>query len=229
MSELQSSLRFPGESESYRRARNELLADEAALRAHIEAVAAKRRTLPVGGAVPTDYAFDEIGPGGDGFKTKLSDLFAPAKDTLVIYNMMFGPDMEAACPLCTSIVDGLDSQAIHLGQQVNLAVVARSPLRRIMDHAISRGWRNIRLLSSAGNSYNLDYHGESAEGDQQPMLNVFVKRDGKVFHTYATEMMNVPNEKGMDPRHVDIIWPLWNVLDFTPHGRGKGWYPKLAY
>jgi len=58
---------------------------------------------------------------------------------------------------------------------------------------------------------------------------VFVKRDGTVFHSYATELMDVSGDKGQDPRHVDLIWPLWNVLDFTPGGRGKGWYPKLAY
>ncbi len=226
---MKTGLSFPGESAQYRAAREALLADEVALRRLTEEVAAKRRALPLGGQVTTDYAFDEIGPGGDGFKTKLSELFAPAKDTLVVYNMMFGPDMEAACPLCTSIVDGLESQARHITQQVNLAVVVKSPLRRIMDFALTRGWRDIRLLSSAGNTYNRDYLGESAEGDQQPMLNVFVKRDGKIYHTYATEMFNVPFEKGKDPRHVDILWPLWNVLDFTPGGRGSGWYPKLAY
>ncbi|MHB2020084.1 MAG: hypothetical protein ACYCW6_24365 [Candidatus Xenobia bacterium] len=30
-------------------------------------------------------------------------------------------------------------------------------------------------------------------------------------------------------RHVDLLWPLWNVLDLTPEGRGKSWYPALEY
>jgi len=33
----------------------------------------------------------------------------------------------------------------------------------------------------------------------------------------------------LDPRHVDPIWPLWNLFDFTPEGRGTNWYPKLSY
>jgi predicted dithiol-disulfide oxidoreductase (DUF899 family) len=31
----------------------------------------------------------------------------------------------------------------------------------------------------------------------------------------------------MDPRHVDLIWPVWNLLDLTPGGRGTDWYPSL--
>src|SRR5438132_971525 len=34
---------------------------------------------------------------------------------------------------------------------------------------------------------------------------------------------------GQDGRHVDIVWPLWNLLDLTPEGRGANWYPKLRY
>jgi len=32
-----------------------------------------------------------------------------------------------------------------------------------------------------------------------------------------------------DPRHVDLLWPLWNLLDLTLEGRGTDWYPKLSY
>ncbi len=120
-------------------------------------------------------------------------------------------------------------QALHINQQVSLAIIAKSPLRRIMDHALTRGWRHLRLLSSAGNTFNADYHGEDADGDQFPMLNVFVRKGGTVHHAYGTELFAAPTDTGQDPRHVDLIWPLWNVLDFTPGGRGKGWYPKLAY
>jgi predicted dithiol-disulfide oxidoreductase (DUF899 family) len=28
---------------------------------------------------------------------------------------------------------------------------------------------------------------------------------------------------------VDSIWPLWNVFDLTPEGRGTTWYPRLNY
>ena len=216
-------LRYPNESAEYRAARNALLDDEIALRAQIEAVAAKRRALPLGGEVPEDYVFQgEHGP------VRLSQLFEKG-DTLIAYSFMFGPKMEKPCPMCTSFLDGVNGNARHVMQRANLAVIAKSPIERIVEFARSRGWSNLRLLSSAGNSYNRDYHGESPEGEQLPLLNVFVKNKGKIRHYYATELMFAPADKGQDPRHIDMAWPLWNLLDFTPEGRGKDWYPKLSY
>jgi predicted dithiol-disulfide oxidoreductase (DUF899 family) len=207
MSTAKHSVRFPGESESYRTARNELLDAEIQLRSNIEAVANKRRDLPLGGALAEDYVFDETGDGS-ARKVRLSELFAEGQDTLVIYSFMYGPQMPEPCFACTSILDGLDGQAPHVIQRVNFAVVAKSPISRIMQFAKPRGWRNLRLLSSADNTYNHDYHAESPEGDQLPALNVFVRRDGAIHHFYNTELLYAPSEPGQDGRHVDLIWPL---------------------
>ena len=95
--------------------------------------------------------------------------------------------------------------------------------------SFSGGWRNLRLLSSFGNTYNRDYHGENAAGSQLPALNVFTRRGGKIHHAYCTELLFAPGDPGQNGRHVDAIWPLWNLLDYTPDGRGADWYPKLAY
>ncbi|MGZ8830565.1 MAG: DUF899 family protein, partial [Thermoanaerobaculia bacterium] len=92
-----------------------------------------------------------------------------------------------------------------------------------------RGWRNLRLLSSANNTYNRDYHAENEKGGQMPVLNVFVRRDGRIHHFYGTELLYVPPEPGQDGRHVDMIWPLWNLFDVTPEGRGETWQPRLKY
>jgi predicted dithiol-disulfide oxidoreductase (DUF899 family) len=137
--------------------------------------------------------------------------------------------MEVPCPMCTAMLDSLNGSAPHIAQRANLVVVAKSPIHRIRAFARGRGWRNLRLLSSADNSYNRDYHGEDEKGAQFPMLNVFVKSGGAVRHFWASELLFAPSEPGQNPRHVDLIWPLWNVLDFTPEGRGKDWYPKLSY
>jgi predicted dithiol-disulfide oxidoreductase (DUF899 family) len=84
-------------------------------------------------------------------------------------------------------------------------------------------------LSSAKNSYNADYHAEDASGSQWPVLNVFT-RDGKgIYHSYASELLFAPADPGEDRRHVDMIWPLWNLLDVTPQGRGTDFRPKLSY
>jgi predicted dithiol-disulfide oxidoreductase (DUF899 family) len=220
---------FPGESAEYRAARDRLLTQELELRRLTETVAAARRALPAGGAVPEDYAFEGIGPAGDPAIVRLSELFAPGRDSLALYSFMFGPEMESACPSCTAFLDAFDGAAEHIGRRVNLAVVARSPLPRILDHARQRGWRRLRLLSSASNSYNRDYFGEAEDGSQLPMLNVFRREGGAVRHFWGSELMFAPSEPGQDPRHSDTIDPLWNLFDFTPDGRGADWYPQLSY
>ncbi len=228
MSTAKHEVRFPGESENYRAARNELLDAEIQLRSNIEAVAKMRRDLPLGGELAEDYVFDEAG-GGAERKVRFSELFAEGKDTLIIYSFMYGPKMVQPCVMCTSILDALEGEAPHVMQRTNLAVIAKSPIDRIMEFATSRGWRNMWLLSSAGNTYNHDYHAESPKGDQLPALNVFVRRAGAIHHFYNTELLYAPSEPGQDGRHVDLIWPLWNLFDLTPEGRGEKWYPRLSY
>jgi predicted dithiol-disulfide oxidoreductase (DUF899 family) len=226
-----TGIRFPNESEAYRAARDELLAAELELRRRIEDVAALRRRLPLGGAVREDYVFEE-GPrelGGDRENAvKLSELFG-AKSTLVLYNLMYGPKAKEPCPMCASFLDSLDGSALHLEQRIGLAVVAKSPIGRVRTLARHRGWRHLRLLSSSSSSYNADYGGELADGKQWPMLNVFVRRDGAVHHFYGTEVLYADGEEAQDQRHIDLMWPLWNVLDLTPEGRGHDWYPELSY
>jgi predicted dithiol-disulfide oxidoreductase (DUF899 family) len=215
--------RFPNESAEYRAARDRLLEAEIALRRQTEAVAAQRRTLPAGGPVPQDYVFE----GTDGRSVRLSELFGD-KSTLVLYSYMYGPAMAEPCPSCTSMLDCLERAARHLTRHASLAVVAKSPMVRIAKLASERGWTQFRLLSSAANSYNADYHGESATGNQIPMLNVFVREGDVVRHAYATELAFAPRDPGQDPRHVDPIWPVWGALDFLPNGRGD-FRPRLSY
>jgi len=219
---------FPGEGAGYRKARNELLKAEMALRRNVEAVAALRRKLPSGGEVPQDYEFEETDDFGNARRVKMSELFKRG-NSLVVYNYMYGPAMPKPCPMCTAMLDSLDGAAKHAGQRVDLVVVAKSPIERIRQFARERGWKNLRLLSSAGNSYNRDYHGEDESDSQNPMLNVFTRRAGKIHHSWGSEMLFAPEDPGQNARHVDLIWPLWNVLDTTPEGRGKDWYPRLDY
>ncbi len=224
--------RFPGESDAYREARDRLLAAERELRRKVEDIAALRRSLPVGGAVKEDYVFEE---GAADFsdldtvrQTRFSELFAPGKDTLVLYSLMYPPGGNA-CPMCTAFLDSLNGGARHIGDRINLAVVAKAPIRTIREFAASRDWNKLRFLSSGGNTYNSDYFSESPKGDQFPLFNVF-RRDGEnIRHTYASELFFAPGEEGMHPRHIDAMWPLWNLFDMTPDGRGTDWWPKISY
>jgi predicted dithiol-disulfide oxidoreductase (DUF899 family) len=234
MTESLHTVRFPGESDELRLARDELLEAEIDLRRHTEAVAAQRRKMPLGGEVPTDYAFDQASEDGAGTQTvHLSELFEDGKDTLVLYSFMFLPgesgSLDRACPACTSIIDAMDGQAPHLTHLINLAVAAKVPIEQFSEHARTRGWRNIRLLSAANNTYNRDYHSETPEGSQRPIATVFVRRDGRIHHFWSSELAFAPSDAGQNPRHVDFMWPLWNVLDLTPDGRGSDFHPQLEY
>jgi predicted dithiol-disulfide oxidoreductase (DUF899 family) len=227
-------VRFPGETDEYRTARDDLLAAEIELRRQIGSLAAKRRELPLGGEVSSDYEFEEWDPGaGAARSVRLSELFEDGKDTLFLYSFMFVPAEQrlpfvGLCPSCTAIIDGVDGQLPHITPRVNFAVASKGPIERFRAHAHTRGWRNARLLSSAGNTYNVDYHAEDADGNQWPLATVFVRRGGKIHHFWSSELWLVPREEGQDPRHVDFMWPMWSVFDRTPDGRGD-FHPSFDY
>jgi predicted dithiol-disulfide oxidoreductase (DUF899 family) len=224
--------RFPGESAEYRRARNRLLRSEVKLRRQVEAVAKERRALPLGGVVRTDYIFDAAVPGTRETRAmRLSDLFAPGKGSLFVYNFMFPERVGSMtpCPSCTSIIDAIDGASRHVVQRVNFAVVAKAPIERFHQHARNRGWSHALLLSSAGNTFNRDYGAEDENGQQWPLAHVFTRRGKKIHHFWSSELWWAPHDPGQDGRHVDFMWPLWSILDRTPEGRGRDWGPQLEY
>jgi predicted dithiol-disulfide oxidoreductase (DUF899 family) len=223
-----TEVRFPGESDEYRAARGKLMDAEVELRRAAEAVAAARRGLPSGGTVPEDYVFEEAAQDDGTRPVHLSELFDPGKDTLLLYGFMFAPDAEKACPSCTSILDALDGTVRHLTQRASFAVVVKAPVERILAHARDRGWRHLRFVSSGGTTFNRDYHAETPEGYQVPILNVFVKDGGSTRHFWSTEFL--PADEGQEGRELDPLWPLWTLLDMTPAGRGTATdFPKLDY
>jgi predicted dithiol-disulfide oxidoreductase (DUF899 family) len=238
---------FPRESAEYRAARDRLLQQEIELRRATEAVAAARRSLPPGAVVSEDYVFKGLGPDGAPADVRLSELFTPGKPSLVIYNFMFprspddnrrGPNggrsarlplFEGPCPSCVAFLDQLDGAAEHVSQRVNFAMVAKAPIAHIAAFAQERGWRKLRLLSSAGNSFKRDYKAENADGAQMPMLNVFHRDGDTTRHFWSSEMLYAPTDPGQDPRHVGTLEPLWNIFDLTPDGRGATWHEQLSY
>jgi predicted dithiol-disulfide oxidoreductase (DUF899 family) len=213
--------RFPNESDDYRRARNALLVEEIELRRHIERVAELRRQLPAGGEVIKDYRFEsEDGP------VTFADLFAD-KQTLVVYSYMYGPQRERPCPMCTSLMSAWDGEARDIEQRVGFAMVARSPIERLVAFKNERGWKNLKLYSDTSGDYTRDY--VSAEDADAPGFNVFTRRDGAIRHFWSGEMGPETADPGQDPRGAPDLMPLWIILDATPEGRGTDWYPKLEY
>lgn len=240
------SITFPNESAEYRKARNRLLDKEIALRQEMEAVAAARRALPPGGEIPEDYVFQEQGPDGNTTEVRISELFAPGKDSLAIYAFMFPryPDDERSgpsskdltglplektpCPSCTALLDQLDPAIRHAGQQLNFVAAAEAPVEHLAAFANERGWRHLRLLSTAGNSYKKDYNADY-EGHGMPMLSVFHRDKGSIRHFWSSELFWSEREPDQDPRHVGTLEPLWNLLDLIPEGRPIDWDEQLNY
>jgi len=213
----------------------------------MEEVAIARRALPEGGLLKEDYLFDEMDANGTVKQTRLSALFAPARDSLVIYSFMFPRDprddrppgkegstsrltlLESPCPSCVALLDQLDGAARHLSDQLNFAVVAKTSATNLAAFGTERGWRFLRLLSSSGTTFKRDYHGETADGVQRPMLNVFHRSNGAIRHFWSSELLNAPTEPGQEPRHVGTLEPLWNMFDLTREGRPPHWDEQLSY
>jgi predicted dithiol-disulfide oxidoreductase (DUF899 family) len=216
-----SRVRFPNESEEYRQARTALLAEEIELRRHIERVAVQRRALPPGGEVTREYRFEgEHGPAS------FADLFGD-KQTLVAYSYMYGPQRQRPCPMCTALMSAWDGEAPDIEQRLAFAMVARSPIERLIAFKQERGWKSLKLYSDPSGDYTRDY--VSAEDEDIPAFNVFTRRDGNIRHFWSGEMGFETADPGQDPRGAPDLMPLWTILDATPEGRDPDWYPKLAY
>lgn len=216
-------VRIPGESAAYRAARTALLAEEIELRRQIERVAAQRRALPPGGPVTGRYRF--MGEAGE---TDLAGLFG-GHQSLALYSYMYGPERARPCPMCTNLLGAWEGNAADIGQRISLAVIARSPIERLLAWKRERGWRHLRLYSDLDGAYSRDYFGLLPDGGEVPAFNVFTRRDGTLRHFWSAEMTHATADPGQDPRGAPDPAPLWMVLDSTPEGRGRDWYPSLDY
>jgi len=193
-----------------------------------EDVARQRRALPLGGRVPEDYVFEEMTPGRHGALGDDVRALRAGERHLIVYNYMYGPAMAKPCVMCTSIVDALDASAQHVNDRMNLVVVAKSPIERIMQEARRAGLEegSLRELlertpTTAITSARMK---RKASGDGER-----VREEGRRPPPHlGSELIDV-DMPGGEGRHVDIIWPLWNLFDWTPEGRGTDWHPKLQY
>jgi predicted dithiol-disulfide oxidoreductase (DUF899 family) len=217
------------ESAEYLGKREELRLAEIELMRQRERVADLRRHLPPGPALE-DYEFIE-GPvdldSGDAptRTVRLSELFT-SDMPLVIYHLMYGKRQTRPCPMCTAWIDGMNGVAHHLAQNVEFAVVAAADPPALRAHARARGWGRLRLLSAGASTFKYDLGSEDREGNQDSTISVF-NRDshGAVRHFYTAHPRMSAEIK---ERGIDLMSPIWHVLDLTPQGRGA-WYAKLEY
>jgi predicted dithiol-disulfide oxidoreductase (DUF899 family) len=121
----------------------------------------------------------------------------------------------------------LDHKVDDIEQRVALAMVARSPVDRLVAAKQGRGWRKLKVYSDSSGDFTRDY--VTREDADVPGYNVYTRRDGKIRHFWSGEMGPDTADPGQDPRGAPDLDPLWTNLDTTPEGRGADWYPKLSY
>jgi predicted dithiol-disulfide oxidoreductase (DUF899 family) len=221
---------LPNESVNYLSKREELRLAEIELMHQRERVADLRRRLPEG-AIVQDYVFEEgpadLDAGDTPIRTvRLSELFTGAGRSLVVYHFMYGKKQTNPCPMCTMFIDGMNGVAHHLAQNVDFAIVAAADPPALRKHGRARSWDKLRLLSSGASTFKYDLGSEDREGEQDSTISVFTRdSDGKVRHFYSAHpsMSNDIRERGLD-----LLTPVYNMLDLTPQGRGD-WYAELGY
>jgi predicted dithiol-disulfide oxidoreductase (DUF899 family) len=154
---------------------------------------------------------------------------------------MYGPERETPCRGCTHLLDGLDGAMRHVGQRASLYVVAKSPLAGLVAWARDRRWDHLQFLSTAGNTYDADYFGDTSrfstemrqqhglpDGEDWDETIVFRREGGRVRHFWGSEMSFAKSPPGQHHRSGDFANPLWGLLDITPEGRGDV-FPRLSY
>jgi predicted dithiol-disulfide oxidoreductase (DUF899 family) len=207
-----------GAGGDYASARKELFEKERALRDHVREVAAARAELPRGALMP-EYVFEADEPVR---RPTLLDLFGDS-DQLLVYHLMFHPDDDEACPMCSLWVDGLHGVAHHIARSTSFVVIGKAPLEKLRRWAHRRGWDGLRIVSSHGNSFNADMQIEGERGGQWPGVSTF-ERDGAEVRHVITQTAPMPG----GGRGIDLLSPVWHALDLLPAGRGE-WLPDNEY
>jgi predicted dithiol-disulfide oxidoreductase (DUF899 family) len=215
---------FPGESDAYSQARKKLLAEEIEFRRHMTRLSEQRRALPPGPVISTKYRFKLA----NGSEVGLRDLFGK-HDTLVSYFWMYGPQRERPCPMCTNWLGGVNGNATDIEQRVALKILGRSPVDRQRAFAAERGWQHLDFVQTVGDAYAKDHRLLDDQGNENAAITVYKRQGDEVRLFYAAEMPLGAADPGQDPRTAPDIAPLWSILDLTPAGRDKDWYPKLKY
>ncbi len=134
------------------------------------------------------------------------------KDTLIIYSYMFGPQRSKPCPMCTSLMAALDHKVADFEQRVALAMVARSPIERLVAAKEARGWKQLKVYSDGDGAFTRDY--VSPDDADVPGYTVFTRRDGVIRHFCSGETSGEMADPGQDPRGAPDMDPLWTLARY---------------
>ena len=170
--------------------------------------------------------FERIGADERPEQVRLSELFGEHPSILLSASCM-GLSATSRVPAARTRSTAGTGSAYHADQRFPTYVVAKSPIARQEALARKRGWRNLKLLSTAGNDYSQHYFGdtskfgpamrtergyEPSKNWEEPMYNVFRKDfDGTIDHFWGSEMLDAPEEPGQHHRAGDLVDPVWGL------------------
>jgi predicted dithiol-disulfide oxidoreductase (DUF899 family) len=185
-------------AEEWQQARDELLKAEKEATRTLDAIAARRRRLPMV-KFRGDYEFaSPFGP-----KTLL-DLF-DGRPQLAVYQFMdLGPD--AFCPGCTHFTRNVTALDVLAENGISWATVSNMPLAQIEAYKAKMGW-TMPFVSSRGTSFSDD-----CGAGPGFVLSMFLRDGQDVYRTYATTA-----------RGVDRLLFANNILDLSVYGRQQDW------
>jgi len=147
--------------------RDELLAEEKEATRALDALAAKRRRLPMV-RIDKEYVFE----GPDGPAT-LADLFEGRRQ-LIVYHFMFGPGWERPCEGCSSFTDNIGNLAHLNARDTTMVLVSRAPQSQIQPLKARMGW-SLPWYSSNESDFNFDFGVTTEDGDERFGLSVFLR------------------------------------------------------
>jgi predicted dithiol-disulfide oxidoreductase (DUF899 family) len=227
-----------GSRDEWQAARDELLRREKEHTRIGDELARERRELPWV-RVEKEYRFDT----DEGTRT-LAELF-DGRSQLLVYHAMFGPSFDAACPTCSSMVDGFNGVLPHLhARDVTMLLVSRAPLERLQAYKRRMGW-SLPWASTAGSDFNFDF-GVSATPEQvrefmgpalddpPPGLREIATASGTDVLGYVAEAPAptatafvlddgaVYHTYSTQGRGVEFLMGYYPILDRAPKGRDEG-------
>lgn len=181
-----------------------------------DALAAERRRLPMM-KIEKDYVLQ--GPHGP---VHLGDVFE-GRQQLVLYHFMLGPNQTTGCQGCSLVLDQITHLAHLHARGVWFAVVSRAPLAAIEAYRTRMGW-DVPWYSSYGTDFSFDFGtgpkepnpAEHQDGENFAM-SAFLRDGNAVYRTYFTTA-----------RGVEVLGPVWSLLDITPYGRQETWEDSPA-
>jgi predicted dithiol-disulfide oxidoreductase (DUF899 family) len=183
-----------------------LLEEKAATRAR-DALAAKRRRLPMT-RVEKAYSFE-----AENGKMSLLELF-DGRRQLIVYHFMFAPGVdgwpEAGCPGCSFFTDQIGHLSHLHARDTSMVLVSRAPYEKLRRYRQRMGWQ-VPWVSSANSDFNEDF-GVTTLEEERHGLSVFLRDGDAVYRTYFTTA-----------RGVEALGSTWTFLDLTPYGRQETW------